>query len=617
VRRLLALTPLALLVGPTLLWSGTGCGRRAATASAASSASAASRTSAGSSTPGAASTVPRVDHGALDTATPDGSPGLAATMIATTIYQAPDTAAPRLGYIRLGRAVRRDRTPVSGKGCKQEWYRVYPIGFVCTDEATIDLEDPVVRAAARGPDLSQPLPYRYGFVRATAPQYLRIPTKKEQIDAEFKLEEHLKTFTTERAEWQRVQLGANDLPLDARGLASPTAKPAPGFRPSTEWSELELYGGADGRIPWWLEGGRKIPNVSGYAAPAYALFADRVRRKTGLSFVDAFRTRSEDLEREFAVTVDLRLVPVSKVKPDSGSAFHGIEVGPSFPFPFAFVTLENARTHQLIKGKDATRPVGAVPRRSIVPLTGQARIKAGERFYQTAKDPTVWLRAADLGVVTRPPSLPPEAERGEKWIDICIAQQTLVLYEGTRPWYATLISSGRDRNGDPKTTLSTPTGSFRLRSKHIAAAMDSNENSTVAGGTRASAPSLSGDAKATAERLLAAEKSGKKLDEDDQRRLANVKKGRHPEYGITVRRGAANFELRDVPWIQYFAAGYAMHGAYWHDVFGVPRSHGCVNLAPIDARVVFLWTDPPVPPGWHGINVGQEMGQGTLVVVRE
>ncbi|HOU93382.1 MAG TPA: L,D-transpeptidase, partial [Polyangiaceae bacterium] len=281
------------------------------------------------------------------------------------------------------------------------------------------------------------------------------------------------------------------------------------------------------------------------------------------------------------------------------------------------LTLENARSFQLIKGKDATRPTGSVPRRAIVPLTGQARIKAGERFYQTAKDPTVWLRAADLGVVTRPPTLPPEAERGEKWIDISIAQQTLVLYEGTRPWYATLISSGRDRDGDPKTTLSTPKGTFRLRSKHIAAAMDSNENSTVAGGTRASAPSLSGDARATVARLLAAEKAGEALDEDDRRRLANVKKGRDPEYGITVRRGAANFELRDVPWIQYFAAGYALHGAYWHDVFGVPRSHGCVNLAPIDARIVFLWTDPPVPPGWHGINVGEEMGQGTLVVVRD
>jgi lipoprotein-anchoring transpeptidase ErfK/SrfK len=84
-----------------------------------------------------------------------------------------------------------------------------------------------------------------------------------------------------------------------------------------------------------------------------------------------------------------------------------------------------------------------------------------------------------------------------------------------------------------------------------------------------------------------------------------------------MRRGSADFELRDVPWIQYFASGYALHGAYWHDVFGIARSHGCINLAPIDARYVFMWTDPPVPKGWHGINVGADMGEGTGVVVRE
>ena len=52
------------------------------------------------------------------------------------------------------------------------------------------------------------------------------------------------------------------------------------------------------------------------------------------------------------------------------------------------------------------------------------------------------------------------------------------------------------------------------------------------------------------------------------------------EYGVTKRRGEGTHQLRDVPYIQYFAAGQALHGAYWHDVFGKPRSHGCVNLSP-------------------------------------
>jgi lipoprotein-anchoring transpeptidase ErfK/SrfK len=60
------------------------------------------------------------------------------------------------------------------------------------------------------------------------------------------------------------------------------------------------------------------------------------------------------------------------------------------------------------------------------------------------------------------------------------------------------------------------------------------------------------------------------------------------------------FELRDVPYVQYFQDGYALHAAYWHDVFGQPKSHGCINLTPEDARRLFFWTEPQVPEGWHG-----------------
>ncbi|HEY4158249.1 MAG TPA: L,D-transpeptidase, partial [Polyangiaceae bacterium] len=196
-------------------------------------------------------------------------------------------------------------------------------------------------------------------------------------------------------------------------------------------------------------------------------------------------------------------------------------------------------------------------------------------------------------------------------------EQVLVLYEGKRAVYATLVSTGRDKLGDPKETLSTIRGTFRLQSKHISAMMDSDENSSVSGGSRAHGSKLSASAAETTARLKELEAAGKPVNADDKRRQANIDKGRDPEYGITMRRGSADFELRDVPWIEYFASGYALHGAYWHDVFGIPRSHGCINLAPIDARYVFMWTDPPVPKGWQGINVGSDMGEGTGVVVRE
>jgi hypothetical protein len=446
-----------------------------------------------------------------------------------------------------------------------------------------------------------------------------IPTRKQQADSEFKLDEHLAWFDQNRLEVQRAALGANDVPLDDNGLPRMGLAHPPGHRLSTQLSLSELFGAsAQERVPWWLEGGRKVPNVSGFEVPEYALFADRVRRKTGLSFVDAFNMKEGDFERRFAVTVDLRLIPTTKVKPDTGSMFHGVLVEGGLEMPFAFVVKRDTTLFHLIKGRDEAEPAERVPRRAIIPLSGNARVKGGRRFYQTLRDRTNWLQAADIGVVAPPPSWPEAAEKGEKWLDISLMQQTLVLYEGKRAWYATLVSTGQDRLGDPETSKATPRGVFRLKSKHIAAAMDSEENSTVLGGQKAERKlSLNAEALATIDRLKKAEAAGNKLSEEDQRRLSNVKKGRHPEYGVTMRRGSDNFELRDVPWIQYFASGYALHGAYWHDVFGIPRSHGCVNLSPIDARLAFLWTTPAVPDGWHGVNVGDDFGPGTTVVVRQ
>ena len=74
------------------------------------------------------------------------------------------------------------------------------------------------------------------------------------------------------------------------------------------------------------------------------------------------------------------------------------------------------------------------------------------------------------------------------------------------------------------------------------------------------------------------------------------------------------FDLRDVPYIQYFHQGYALHGAYWHDDFGRPRSHGCINLTPGDAAWLFRFTDPPVPDEWHGATSPQG---GTLIYIHK
>jgi hypothetical protein len=52
------------------------------------------------------------------------------------------------------------------------------------------------------------------------------------------------------------------------------------------------------------------------------------------------------------------------------------------------------------------------------------------------------------------------------------------------------------------------------------------------------------------------------------------------------------YYLQDVPWTMYFQGSYGLHAAYWHDGFGEPRSRGCVNLSPRDARWLFEWATP-------------------------
>jgi len=54
--------------------------------------------------------------------------------------------------------------------------------------------------------------------------------------------------------------------------------------------------------------------------------------------------------------------------------------------------------------------------------------------------------------------------------------------------------------------------------------------------------------------------------------------------------------------VQYFHGGVAFHMAYWHDRFGTPMSHGCVNLSPSDSRWLFAWSPGDVPTGWRGLN---------------
>jgi hypothetical protein len=62
------------------------------------------------------------------------------------------------------------------------------------------------------------------------------------------------------------------------------------------------------------------------------------------------------------------------------------------------------------------------------------------------------------------------------------------------------------------------------------------------------------------------------------------------------------YYVNKVPWVLFFQAHNAFHGAYWHDMFGVVKSHGCSNLAPRDARYLFEWLQPKLPAGWTAVR---------------
>ncbi len=88
---------------------------------------------------------------------------------------------------------------------------------------------------------------------------------------------------------------------------------------------------------------------------------------------------------------------------------------------------------------------------------------------------------------------------------------------------------------------------------------------------------------------------------------------RHMAAGDLTANG---FDLPGVPWVLYITeSGISLHGTYWHNDFGHPRSHGCVNLAPEAAKWLFRWTKPVVrPPEAFAYDI---LRRGTQVEIME
>jgi hypothetical protein len=87
--------------------------------------------------------------------------------------------------------------------------------------------------------------------------------------------------------------------------------------------------------------------------------------------------------------------------------------------------------------------------------------------------------------------------------------------------------------------------------------------------------------------------------------------------------GRYYYNLPNVPYVMYIEnsdvpgwRGYGLHGTYWHNDFGTPRSHGCVNLPTEIAKELYYWTEPELPNGKSSV-FASEQNPGTRVVIHE
>jgi lipoprotein-anchoring transpeptidase ErfK/SrfK len=111
--------------------------------------------------------------------------------------------------------------------------------------------------------------------------------------------------------------------------------------------------------------------------------------------------------------------------------------------------------------------------------------------------------------------------------------------------------------------------------------------------------------------------------EDGTTLLNGTPSGPHPIWSKRISRHMSGgtleggYDLPGIGWVSYFASnGAALHSTYWHNDYGRPKSHGCLNCRPEDAKWIFRWTMPHVPYEPGDLTVDWE-NRGTTVDIRE
>ena len=289
----------------------------------------------------------------------------------------------------------------------------------------------------------------------------------------------------------------------------------------------------------------------------------KIVRGSTLGFTDAFDVDG----RSWVMTWDRGVVPRDRVKLYPQSTFEGVALDDKVRLPIAFFRKAQA---QYRRDGDTLVATGADwPRHGHVMVTDE-RIEHDGKSYLVSKQDGLLVGVDNVSVARRSHEIPPQIRAYKKgrrtWVDVSVLRGWLVAYEYDKPVYATMVSPGRGgvpKHGvDPLETASTPVGRFRITGKFVTATMVSNASKDVV----------------------------------------------HDE----------------VMYTQNFTGPYALHGAYWHDEWGVGKSGGCVNLAPIDARRLFKWSEPQLPAGWHAVQLvtgyagaKEEYDRATLVYVHK
>jgi hypothetical protein len=159
-------------------------------------------------------------------------------------------------------------------------------------------------------------------------------------------------------------------------------------------------------------------------------------------------------------------VPMRDLGPVRSFAFRGEELpGGSAALAFAWVAVDKARVRS--KTGAFAEPRATRARFELVPVQGALEGPSG-KLVQIGD--SAWLLGTD---VRRPAETEPppgvNLDAGERWIDVDLASQTLVAYEGRKPVFTTLVSTGKGRAGSP---TATPKGTFRVWAKLLVSDMD-------------------------------------------------------------------------------------------------------------------------------------------------